>query len=192
MGIFNFLKPKTDFPPDVAEVMKKMSKIAFPRGDKQIEEETDHLYSLLRGTLSKDDSRSLLIRAKGLFLISKDKSESQMIPKIIHTSNTRLSLHEAHLVYGFLTAVLGPLKMHNSNSSAEQVVVINASTTMDGISQEYSHIERLCGKQGEDYTLIRQMMLDQNGRHYDLLTVRMRNGAIRDFLFDITSFFGKL
>ena len=76
-------------------------------------------------------------------------------------------------------------------SSAEQAVVINATSSIIGVSEEYDYIERECGKRDIDYTVGMQMQTNRNGRSYDVISIDLKSGEERTFWFDITAFFGK-
>jgi hypothetical protein len=78
-----------------------------------------------------------------------------------------------------------------TGETAENAVVINATSSLQGIPAEYAYVEQHCGKEDEDWTLDAQMQTSQNGREYDVLTVTLKQGGTRTFWFDITSFYGK-
>ena len=191
MGLFDFLKPKPQHSPEMEETIQKIRRLAFPHGQKQIEEETDQLHALLRGKLSKKDAAALLVHTKAILIIAKEKSEARITASIRGTTNGSLTEHEMHLVYVFPTGVSGPITSGGDGSSAEQAVVINATSTLIGVPEEYAYVEQMCGKKDEDYTFVTQMHSSENGREYDMLNVKMKDGTTRDFWFDITSFFGK-
>ena len=191
MGLLGFLKPKRNLPPEVVNAFERISSFAFPGGPKQIEEETGQLHALLRGRLTKEESCHLLLRTKALLVIEQDKSEARITASILGGTNGKLTQHEAHLVYTFLTGVSGPTTAGGDGSSAEEAVVINATSSIVGVPEEHDYIGRVCGKKDVDYTLRKQMLMSQNGRSYDVLEIEMKDGSVRSFWFDITSFFGR-
>lgn len=78
-------------------------------------------------------------------------------------------------------------------SSTENALVVNATSTYEGVSLENEYLESKCGKWDIDYTIDRQIQIDHNSRKYDLIYVTMKkDGSKREFWFDVTSFFGKL
>lgn len=83
------------------------------------------------------------------------------------------------------------METNGDGSSAEQAFVIEASTSANGIPQEYAHVGRICGRRNIDFQLKMQTQISRNGRHYDVLEVKLKDGSVRSFWFDITSFFGK-
>ena len=98
---------------------------------------------------------------------------------------------EAGREYGFLKEVKYMSKEMNDGSTAEKAVVINAISSHVGIAEEYAYLERVCGKTGVDYTLVEQRQMDKNGREYDVLEIELKDGSVRSYWFDITSFFGR-
>lgn len=76
-------------------------------------------------------------------------------------------------------------------SSAGKAVVIKAVSSIIGMSEEYDYLERMCGKMDVDYTCEMQRQKSIKGRHYDIMSIKMKDGTERMFWFDITSFFGK-
>ena len=68
------------------------------------------------------------------------------------------------------------------------IVIKNVTTTRDGIAAEYAYIEK---KHGNEWKLLKQALLTQNGRRYDVLTIQnMSDNATITYFFDITEFFG--
>jgi hypothetical protein len=73
------------------------------------------------------------------------------------------------------------------------MIVSTAKNTAAGVAAENKHIERVCGRRERDWTSELQILLSEpDGRHYDLLRVRTKDGTARVFVFDITSFFGSV
>lgn len=189
MGLFSFLKPKPKLSSEVEKAMQQIDQLAFPAGRCQVEEETEQLYGLLHGKLSKHDAMGLLTRTKALLIIAKDKSERRIVSSIFASMKGKLTEHEARLVYIFLIGVIDPSVLGGDGSSSDKAVVINATSSIIGIIEEYDYIRRVCGTNG--YTLKSQMKASLNGRDYDVMNVILKDGAERTFWFDITSFFGK-
>ena len=78
-------------------------------------------------------------------------------------------------------------------ASIENALIVTAVDTNDGVSAEKKYIESQCGKWYVDFTVDLQMQIDHQGRHYDLIYVKMKkDDSKREFWFDVTSFFGKL
>jgi len=78
-----------------------------------------------------------------------------------------------------------------NGESTENAVIINTTTSLQGIPAEYAFVASKCGKENVDWTFESQMALRSNGRNYDYLTVKLKNGDMKSFYFDITQFYGK-
>jgi len=104
MGIFNFLKPKKKTTGLDSE-MKEMANLTFPGGYNQVQEESEALYALLRGKLSKSESESLLTRTKSLMVIAKDKSRARIAQSILNKTGGKLTPPEAELAYQFFAGI---------------------------------------------------------------------------------------
>jgi hypothetical protein len=77
-------------------------------------------------------------------------------------------------------------------STRETAVIVEAPTSMVGIPAEYRYIAQVCGTQGVDWERGTQALMEHEGRYYDSIQVKLKDGEERTFWFDITSFFGKL
>ena len=78
-----------------------------------------------------------------------------------------------------------------NGESAENAVIINTTTSLQGIPAEYAFVASKCGKENIDWTFESQMTLRSNDRNYDYITVQLNNGDKKSFYFDITQFYGK-
>ena len=76
-------------------------------------------------------------------------------------------------------------------SSIDLSVVINTESTAVGIPAEYEYVSKLFGKMDVDWTMIRQSLIAHNGRHYDVLLIKLNNDGEKSICFDITQFYGK-
>lgn len=109
MGLFDFFKPKPKLSPEAAALIEKMKTIAFPGGVRQVEKETGELHALLGGRLTKDETRSLLLRTRAFIFVTKDMSQTCITDSILESTNGKLTQHEAISVYAFLTGYSRPL-----------------------------------------------------------------------------------
>lgn len=85
-----------------------------------------------------------------------------------------------------------PLYSGGSGETIEDAVIINATNTSSGVAAEYRYVSRRCGRPDADWTLVSQALQElEDGRHYDILTVRLKSGEVKEFYFDISPFFGR-
>ncbi|MAS95565.1 MAG: hypothetical protein CMO55_20380 [Verrucomicrobiales bacterium] len=194
MGLFDFLKPrlKPTLSPQVQGEMDKILVAAFPRGKKQIQEETGQLHALLRGKLSKSEAERLLRRTKALLIIAKDKSEERMITSIVEATNGKLTRHEGTLAYQFFTGICGEVYGGGRGDSQEEAIVINATSSIAGIDAEYKWVEANLGRPNADWNIESRMTTQSDdGRWFETFLIEMKDGTKKSVVFDITSFFGR-
>jgi hypothetical protein len=74
----------------------------------------------------------------------------------------------------------------------DDAVVITAASPFEGVPAEYAYVEMQCGRRNVDWTMWGQKLLGgPGGKYYDLLAVKLKDGTVREFYFDISSFYGK-
>ena len=78
-----------------------------------------------------------------------------------------------------------------TGETIEDAVITNATNSLVGIAAEYRYVSSKCGRRNLDWKLKLQAHVEKDGRHYDVLTVELKNGDVRSFYFDITKFYGK-
>jgi len=79
-----------------------------------------------------------------------------------------------------------------TGSTMEDSVIITSSSSSMGVPAEYDYIRMQCGPSG--WAIENQALLDPDGpdgKHYHWFTVKMKDGTLREFYFDISSFFGR-
>ena len=92
MGLFDRFKSKKAEPPgELEEMMRRMNAMAFPGGEAQIEKESDEIYKLLAGKVSREDAKYILTRSKSLLVISEDKSEQRIATSIHQSAGGKLT-----------------------------------------------------------------------------------------------------
>jgi len=76
--------------------------------------------------------------------------------------------------------------------TAENAVVINTRSSKIGIAAEYAYVEQICGERDVDWNLQGQRLLttDDKSKAFDQLYVKLKDGKIKEFWFDITAFHG--
>jgi hypothetical protein len=75
--------------------------------------------------------------------------------------------------------------------SIKTAVVINARSALVGVPAEYEYVTGRHGQQDDGWRLESQMMTEQNGRHYDVLNIKLSSGESMSYYFDATKFFGR-
>lgn len=75
--------------------------------------------------------------------------------------------------------------------SIEEAVLINTTSSNIGVSAEYQYVSQLHGERGKDWNLEYQDLLNLEGKHYDALHIKTRDGCKLTYYFDISKFFGK-
>jgi len=79
----------------------------------------------------------------------------------------------------------------SGESTKEAIVVLDVESEREGVRAEYEYLEKIFGKQGEDWNLEMQYLLHENEMSYDLLEIRLSDGTLKTIYFNITFFFGK-
>ena len=72
-------------------------------------------------------------------------------------------------------------------SSIEKAIIISDCNNSEGVNQEYIEVRKRFG----NYKLIKQVLIEEKGKMYDKLELKLENGKEIDLYFDITNFFGK-
>lgn len=78
-----------------------------------------------------------------------------------------------------------------AGDSIENAIIIKAPNSALGITEEFKYIERICGKENKCWTMELQKLLVIKNRFYDEIIIKMNDGMVRKFYFDITDFHGK-
>ena len=85
-----------------------------------------------------------------------------------------------------------PLYSGGSGETMEDAVIINARNTPSGVAAEYRYVSDRYGRQDADWTPeLQALQKPEDGRVYDMLRVRLKNGEVKEFYFDISSFYGR-
>ncbi len=72
------------------------------------------------------------------------------------------------------------------------VVILGAPNSFAGIAAEYSYLKKTFGQENVDWNLVRQSILQQQGKVYDRMDLDLKDGSRKTVFFDIGEFFGKL
>lgn len=80
----------------------------------------------------------------------------------------------------------------NSGETIKDAILIRgAETDKAGVDSEYVYLGAKYGLRGLDWELVRQSLLRENDRDYDMMEMKLSDGAEKTLYFDITEFFGK-
>lgn len=80
----------------------------------------------------------------------------------------------------------------NNGASFEQAIeIINAAETGEGIAAEYLYLGLKHASERKMFEIIKQEYVPRSGRHYDKLTVELKDNSQESYYFDITSFYGR-
>jgi hypothetical protein len=111
MGLFDFLDPqkaaKKRAMRKLAPAFEAVGRVAFPGGQKQMSDEGGHLYRILGGKLSEQESLQLVLKLKALAVISGDSSEEKLTQSMLFTHSGKLDAEDRRKVYVFLSGLSG-------------------------------------------------------------------------------------
>ena len=82
-------------------------------------------------------------------------------------------------------------KSGDGSTKEKAIFVLGASNETEGIDAEYHWLEEKYSKQNIDWELVDQQLIDEGDKQYDILRIKFRSGDVKEFWFDITSFYGK-
>lgn len=86
----------------------------------------------------------------------------------------------------------GDFLVDGDGSSAQTPVQILATTSHQGVPQEYAHLQQRFGTMGKDWTVdIRSLGRNAAGRMIETFRLSLSNGAKIDFHFDVTRFYDR-
>jgi hypothetical protein len=72
-------------------------------------------------------------------------------------------------------------------SSFEKAIFIDKNSETSGVDAEYAWLK----ENYPDYQMIRQSLVHHDGRSYDILKIKTKDGVEKEIYFDISKFFGK-
>ncbi len=116
------------------------------------------------------------------------------------TMKTAVVLLEAILLAALFTAMANAqpapasitFKGGAGDTPETAVVIAGATNSMQGIAAEYRYLRQKFGRENADWYLFRQSVVQQGGRIYDRMELRLQDGSPKTVFFDISEFFGKL
>ena len=73
--------------------------------------------------------------------------------------------------------------------SIENAIVIDVQDYISGVLEEHKYIDKICNEFDSEIQSIDQNLVIDNGKKYDVFTLKMDDNSKRQVYFDITSFF---
>lgn len=191
MGLFSFLKKKSQADKDLETVMADIAKKVFPEGISDIQRHAKAVRAIFHNKLTVEESERFVQSSKTLVFIAKDKTAERIVPSLMNRASNKVTDAEAYEAYIYLSE--GGLSYSGGDGlSKDTPVVISAMTSAVGIPAEYAYIEKTFGKENEDWTLeLRMHGKNPTGRVYEIFSLVLKDGRKVSVHFDITSFFGK-
>ena len=71
----------------------------------------------------------------------------------------------------------------------ENAIVIKNQDYISGVLEEHKYIDKICNEFDSEIQSIDQNLVIDNGKKYDVFTLKMDDNSKRQVYFDITSFF---
>jgi hypothetical protein len=71
-------------------------------------------------------------------------------------------------------------------------IVIHATSPLTGVALEYAKLNKLFGKQDEDWTLNIQMVTSRDDKPFDVFVIKLKSGVEETIYFDISHFYGRI
>lgn len=79
----------------------------------------------------------------------------------------------------------------DSGQSRAHAIFINCTDPITGVDAEYEYLERTYGLREVNWKFINQaLILNEDGTKYDVLSIQLQDGAIKNIWFDIHRFYG--
>lgn len=75
--------------------------------------------------------------------------------------------------------------------SIDTAVLVSAPNALVGVRAEYEYVELKHGRKDTDWSVESQAIIEQGGRKYDLLSIKLSSGQSQSYYFDVTQSFGK-
>lgn len=76
-------------------------------------------------------------------------------------------------------------------SSLDKALIVNAANSDEGVPAEWRYLVATFGRKDVDWSLDRKLLQESNGRHYDVFTLKLKDGQKKVVYLDITSFYGR-
>lgn len=170
------------------DVVRRLERQLFPRGQQDIDRFADTIVAALPGKVSREEAQSLVPGLKVVDHISEDRSEERLL---VHLRPKTPALTDSDRI-SLIRAVIGdgrqPLDPSEDGSSAEKAIKIDCVDAVQGIDTEYRFLERLLGPQNLTWKLVSRAHGPQGPKYLEWFVVQPKNGPPKTIYFDITSF----
>ncbi len=169
-----------------------------------------------RGILTHGKSRVFLGLSEALHRNPSADTEAILIESIKNRAGGMLTQEDAKMVYAFILSSMIPKKSTKTPIIGEsakttenpvffgqaivddilhrpdEVVKIDAKTTMQGITMEYAWIEKRYGEKGKNWDVLNRVHGNSDdGNAYEIFTIKTKKDGDKIIAFDISSFYGK-
>lgn len=176
--------------PDTADIMRSLHHALFPGGPDQIRQEAATLRELCHDKIDQAGAERVLKAIRFLLVMAGDKSEQRIKGSIQMRVDAELTQAELDSVYRFMTGETEGA-YGGGDGTQENPLIINHTTTMQGVAAEYAYLSRQYGTQGVDWECTLQRVGTFGARTVDILSIQIKDGSQRQVYFDVTSFYGK-
>lgn len=76
-------------------------------------------------------------------------------------------------------------------SSEKNAIIINLESSVVGIPAEYDYLRIKYGLQDTDWGLYLQRCVHNGEKTFDILDIKLKDGTLKKYYFDISNFYGK-
>lgn len=80
---------------------------------------------------------------------------------------------------------------NTGKSLAEAIRITGAASHYESVDAEYRYLAKHYGRKDRDYCIEEQHLICDNGRHYDILKIKMKDNKKISVFFDITESYNK-
>jgi len=94
-------------------------------------------------------------------------------------------------IFDFLKPKKRELFTGGSGESFETAIILNTPNYNIGIKAQSEFISAQLGERNKDWKMKGQALARREGKHFDIITIELRDGSAKEFYFDISQFYGK-
>ncbi|MCB9201759.1 MAG: hypothetical protein H6604_01740 [Flavobacteriales bacterium] len=147
-------------------------------------------------TIIKGDGKSTTSHENGSWWIEDDKFKEQYeksdIPEVykytvLNKNQIQFELLSSEMNFDSGNYIFIDNRVAKSNKDVKDGMSIQSAIKVKGISEEYEYVYSRCN----GCKVVKQTLIHEGNKHYDVLTVQNFNETEVEYYFDISSFFGK-